>query len=223
MLINVGFSAAVKGGGRNRGSITAEASIIVPLVILSLAAVIYIGILLFQRALIQSAAAAAAEAGASAWPSGTLELENSRPDMGKGKFELYRRIFDSGSEKRLREIEEYALSLSSQNEIIRPAETVVKAAIKDYAVYRKLEVSITKYYTIPLGRFVSIFGGSDRIRVKVRAVSTIDEPVELIRNTDFLIDLEKKLEEKFPALKDLGEKTREKMNEIKSRLKEFAD
>lgn len=223
MLINVELPGVMKHSRSSRGSVTAEAAIIVPLVILSLAAAIYIGLLLYQRTLIQSAASAAAEAGAAAWPSGTFELENSRPAMNNGRFELYRRLYDSGSEKRLREIEKHALLLSSRNEIVKPEETVVKAAVKDYAVYRRLEVSIAKYYSMPLGKFVGMFGGSDRICINVRAVSTIDEPVELIRNIDFLIDIEKKLEEKFPTLKDLGEKTREKMNEIKDKLEEFVD
>ncbi len=206
-----------------RGSITMEASIIVPLVVLCITAAIYMGLLLYQRSLIQSAAVAAAEAGAAAWPSGTFELDNSKPDMDSENYQLYRRIFDSGSARRLEEIEKYALSLSSRNDITAPIRTEAEAVVKDYAVYRKLEVSITKYYSMPLGKMVRIFGGSDNITINVKAVSTINEPVELIRSTDLIIDIEKRLEEKFPALKDLGDKTRDKMNELKGKLVEFVD
>jgi len=203
-----------------KGSITVEAALIVPLVLLSIAAVIYTGLLLYQRSLTQSAAAAAADAGASAWTAGTFSIGTSRPDTGKS--ELYRRIFDSGSERRLREIEEYAAALSTANEIIAPADTAVEAVVKDYAVCRKLEVSISKSYEMPLGKVVRMFGGSDRIVINVKSAAVISEPVELIRNTDFIIDIEKQLENRFPELRDTGGRIREKMNELKSRLEDFA-
>jgi len=203
-----------------RGSFTVEAAIIVPLVLLSIAAVIYTGLLLYQRSLTQSAAAAAADAGASAWAAGTFGTGNSRPYTAKS--ELYRRIFDSGSESRLREIEEYAAALSSAKEIITPADTAVEAVVKDYAVYRKLEVSISKSYEMPLGKVVRMFGGSDRIVINVKAAAVISEPVELIRNTDFIIDIEKQLENRFPELRDIGGRIRETMSELKSRLEDFA-
>lgn len=204
---------------RIKGSFTVEAAIIVPVVILSISAVIYTGLLLYQKSLTQSAAAAAADAGASAWSSGAHDMGSS--GQHTGRFELYRRIIDSAGETRLREIEEYAAVLSSANEIITPVDTIVEAAVKDYAVCRKLEVSISKHYAMPLGEVVKMFGGNDRIEINVKAVSNIDEPVELIRNTDFIIDVEKELESKFPALRDIGDKTREKMNDLKRKLEGF--
>lgn len=206
-----------------KGSITVEASIIIPLVILSIAAAIYIGMLLYQKALLQSAAGAAAEAGAAVWAEGTDALESYRPDRGMESFRLYRRIYDRGAEDRLRKIEEYALSLASRNELVKSEGSEAEAVLRDHIVYRKLEVTITKYYRIPLGRFVKIFGGSDKVRITAKAVSTVSEPAELIRTTDFIIDLEKKLEDRYPGLKKAGEKTRETMNELKERIERFAD
>lgn len=207
-----------------KGSITAEASIIVPLVILSIAAVIYIGLLLYQRSLVQSAAEMAAEAGASAWASGTEAIRTSRPtDPGSDDFRLYRRIFDSDKEERLRKIEEYAVALSTRNEIVPSSGTAAEAAVLDYAVYRKLEVTVTKHYKMPLGKLVKLFGGSDSVAISVKAVSTINDPAELIRTADLVIDIEKKLEDRFPELKKIGDKTRETLNEIKDRLGDFVD
>jgi hypothetical protein len=70
---------------------------------------------------------------------------------------------------------------------------------------------------------MKIFGGSDKVRITATAVSTVNEPAELIRNTDFIIDLERKLEARFPELKKVGDKTRESMNELKERLERFVD
>lgn len=208
----------------DRGSITVEASIIVPLVILAIAAAIYIGLLLYQRALVQSAAEQAAEAGALAWATGTLELRSGKPMEGSfEKFELYRRLFDSEKQSRLECVEQYALAAAERHELVKAVNTSVDAVIKDYAVCRKLEVTISKEYSLPFGRFLKLFGGSDTIEMTVKAVSAIDEPAELIRTTDFIIDIEKKLEKQFPELKDIGDKTRNALNEIKGRLAEFME
>ncbi len=205
-----------------KGSITVEASIIVPIVILSISAVIYMGLLLYQRALIQSAAEIAAEAGASVWASGVNEIHTGKPEAdGFGKAGLYRRIFDSGKESRLETVRKYAADAAVKNELLHPIESKVDVVLKDYAVCRKLEVRIDHHYSLPLGNFLKIFGGSGRIKMSVKAVSSIDEPVELIRNTDFILDLEKKLEESNPELKNMGEKTRSAMKEIKEKVEGF--
>ena len=209
-------------GRHNKGSITVEASIIVPIVILSISAIIYMGLLLYQRVLVQSAAEMAAEAGAAAWASGVSEIGTGKPTKDSfQEIKLYRRIFDGDKEARLECIESYATSIASRNELLRPTETAVEAVIKDYVVCRKLEVKIVKCYSLPLGNFLRIFGGSGVIEMSVKATSSIDEPVELVRTTDFILDLEKKLESNNPEIKNLGEKTRNAMNEIKEKLEKF--
>jgi|LSQX01.1.fsa_nt_gb hypothetical protein len=240
--IGEGRSEVVKGGTKSstkadtrgntkantkadtKGSITVEACIIVPLVILSIVAAVYMGLLLYQRALVQSAAEDAAEAGASAWSYGTCNVVLVKPDKESfEEFKLYRRLFDSDKETRLKNIEEYALSMAQRHELIKPLESSAQAVMKDYAVYRKLEVKICKSYNLPFGKFMKIFGGSDTIEIELKAVCAIDEPVELIRTTDFIIDIERKLENQFPQIKNLGEKSRTAINEIKGRLEQFMD
>ena len=210
--------------GKNKGSITVEASIIVPLMILSLAAVIYMGLVLYQRTVIQSAAETAAVDGAAAWSSGVGEI--STGGVTKNSFDrikLYRRIYDSDRKNRLAEVENHALSLTARGELLRPVETAVQAEIKDYAVCRKLIVTISKSYSLPLGDFLKAFGGSGAITISVKGSSMLDEPVELIRTTDFILDMEKELEENNPDIKNLGEKTRNAMNDMKGRLEKFLE
>ena len=212
---------AYNEAGEN-GGITVESAIIIPLVILSIAAAIYIGMLLYQKSLLQSAAEAAAEAGAAMWVSGSEDPGSNKPGHYTDIM-LYRRLYDSGAEDRLRKIEEYALLLASQRELVKAEWSEAEASIMDHIICRKLEVSISKHYTIPLGKFVKIFGGSDRIRIEAKAASTVDEPAELIRTADFIIDLEKKLETRFPGLESAADKTRETLKNLKERLERFAD
>lgn len=211
-------------GRHNKGSITVEASIIVPIVILSISAVIYMGLLLYQRALLQSAAEMAAEAGAAAWASGVSQIDTGKPRTDSfEKIKLYRRLSDGDREARLECVKSYALSMASRNELLHPTESAAEAVIKDYAVCRKLEVKIAKYYSMPLGNFLRLFGGNGIIEMRVKATSSVDEPAELIRTTDFILDIEKKLEKNNPEIKNLIEKTRNAMNEIKGKLERFMD
>ncbi len=209
---------------KNRGSITVEASIIVPVIILCIAAVAYMGLLLQQKAAIQSAAESAAEAGALAWSSGTDLPFEGKPGVEDIKNpKLYRRLFDGGKEGRLGDVEEYALKLAARNELLKPVNTSVSAELKDYVIYKKLVVSVSKSYENPLGRLSGFLGQSETIDITAVAVSSVDEPAELIRTTDFIIDVEKKVENKFPGLKNLAEKTRNAMKEMKDKLSEFLE
>jgi len=211
-------------GRKSRGYITVEASIIVPVIILCIAAVVYMGLLLQQKAAIQSAAESAAEAGALAWSSGTDVSWAGKPSKDDFKKpEIYRRLFEGGKEKRLGDIEEYALELAAHNELIKPVDTSVTAELKDYVIYKKLVVSVRKSYKNPLGGLFGLFGKSKTIEITAMAVTTVDEPAELIRTTDFILDIEKKLENKFPGLKNLADKTRNTMDEMKNKLSQFME
>lgn len=206
----------------SRGSVTVEAAVIVPTIILSIIAVIYIGLLLYQKASIQSAAEMSAEAGAAAWVSGVSEIGTNR--MAPEEFEkikLYRRIFDSSKETRLSSIEAYALYLSSQNEIIKPAVTEAEAVIKNYILFKRIEVTVSKHYSIPMGNFLKIFGTSGELTITSVAVASIDEPSEFIRNTDYILDIGRTIENNNPEIKNLADQTRNALNIMKSKLDMF--
>jgi len=212
----------VETGRRERGSITVESSIIVPFIILCIVTAIYMGMILHQRALIQSAAETAARAGAAAWAKGLDSIETGIPDKQSLKeIKLYRRIYDPDKEDRLKQIEAYALKLATENQIIKPQDLNVKAEIRDYAILRRLEVEITKHIKVPFGKFMHLFGGSETVAITVKTTAPIDEPVELIRNTDFIIDIEKELENEYPQLKNVGDKVRDFMRSVSERLENF--
>ncbi len=70
---------------------------------------------------------------------------------------------------------------------------------------------------------MKLFGGNDTVTISAKATSTINDPDEFIRTADLVIDIEKKLENKFPELKRIGDKTRETLNDMKDKLKKFVD
>jgi len=207
-----------------RGSVTVEAAIIVPVVILAITAVIYMGQLLCQKASIQSAAEMSAEAGAAAWVSGVGEIGTNRiaPDEFE-KIKLYRRIFDSDKKTRLKSIEAYAIYLSNQNELIKPKDTEAEAVIKNYVLSKRIEVTVRKHYSIPLGNFLKIFGGSGELTITSMASASIDDPAEFIKNTDYILDIEREIENKNPEVKNLTNQIRNALNLMKNKLDTFLD
>lgn len=208
----------------NNGSSTVEAAIVIPVIILSIAAAIYLGLLLYQRSLLQSAADRAAEAGAAAW-------ENRAADTGSGKIEinnlgnegLYWRVFDTTREDKLEKIKRYALAISGKSNILKPVSSDFKVEIRDYVIYKRLEITVKNSYSIPAGRLLGIFGANDRFTINIKSTAIIDDPAELIRNTDFIIDIEKELEDKYPGVKDLAEKTRTVVGDLKGKINGFLD
>ena len=209
---------------RYRGSITVEASIIVPITILSIVALIYIGIVFYQQAQIRSAADMAVEAGADVWSDALADMGTGRAEMlDSAGGSLYWRLVDNESDEKLERITRYTEKALEKGKLLNAATTKVSVNIRDYIVYKKLEVSVENTYELPLGSLLKIFGASGRFSIKVKSESVIDEPVELIRNVDFAIDLEKELEDRFPELKNLREKTRDTLTGVKGKINEFLD
>lgn len=209
---------------RNKGSITVEACIIVPITILSITALIYIGIILYQTAQIRSAVDMAAEAGAAAWSDKSADTGTGRTDVsGSESGGLYWRLVDGGKDEKLGKITRYAKKALEKGRLLKPATTNVSADVRDYIVYKKLEVSVENTYGLPFGSLLKMFGGAGRFTIKTKSEVVIDEPAELIRNVDFAIDLEKELEDRFPEVKSLREKTRDALSGVKGKINEFLD
>ena len=208
----------------DRGSITVEASIITPIIILSILAVIYAGFILYQRALLQSAAGRAAQDGAASWKNVSAEVST-----GKTKVEeladggLYWRLFEAEREDKLRNIKKYAEALMAGCNLLRPESSAVAVDIKDYIIYKRLEVTMENSYLLPVSSIMKMFGSSGQFKLTVSSFAVIDDPAELIRNTDFIVDIEGELEKRYPDLKDLGDKTRGVFGKIKENIDKFLE
>lgn len=209
---------------RNRGSITVEASIIVPFIILSITAMIFIGLVLYQRAQIQSAADMAVEAGADVWSAAGSDTGTGRVEMsGTEGGSLYWRLVDTARDGKFNRITRFTEKALEKGRLLYADNSKVSVDIRDYIIYKKLEVTVENTYKLPLGSLLRIFGVSGCFSIKVKSESVIDDPVELIRNVDFAIDLEKELEDRFPELKDLREKTKDALSGVKGKINEFLD
>jgi hypothetical protein len=59
----------------------------------------------------------------------------------------------------------------------------------------KVKVELSVVYDNPMGGFTSVWGLGRKIIIKTNSVATIDDPVEFIRNTDFILQTAAKVPE----------------------------
>lgn len=205
-----------------KGGMVVEAAIVVPVVVLSLIAVIYMALILYQRAYLQSLADKTAKQAALMWNDSAKDFETGRPGPPDADGDgLYWRIFDRKKEDKVRKILEYADENSESRSLFKGRGIRTYVEVVDYAVYKKLVVTVEDSYQIPIGKLLSIFGMGDSLSIKVTSEAVLNEPAEFIRNTDFIFDIERELEHKNPGIGNLAEKTRNVMNKIKDWLIDF--
>lgn len=204
---------------KKRGSMTVEAAILMPVVIFSIMAAMYMAMLLYHRACLQSLADGAARRAAVLWRYPGWEIDGGIP----GLVDLYRqglywRITDTEKTDKITKLKEYAQKEASCYGILKGSGLCTEVLVENHIIYKKLVVIVEESFKIPVAGLFRTFGMGDFVLLRVRAEAILEEPVELIRNTDFVLDLGRELEGKYPGLKDLGDKTRELMGKIEEKL-----
>lgn len=205
-----------------RGSATVEAAILVPIIIISVTAVIYIGLILCERCTMQSAVDNASEGGSAGWKYAGSDISTGKIHVADlGGDGLYWRIADGRKVLKTDKADAAAYNYRYLHEVKTPEEKASSAEIRDYVVYKELSVKLEQVYRVPVSGLFNMFGAGDRQTAKAQSISIVNDPAELIRNTDFVLDLEKDIEERYPAVKDIGDKTRNTIQQIKEKVNSF--
>lgn len=224
---------------KNSGSMTVEASLIVPLIILAIVAVLYICILLYQQAYLQAVANQVSERGAACWSNiSRMRINDGNFLIESGELkssgdllnpDLYWRITRSSEKDKIADLKKYTLQKLRKNNILESeisklsieeidsSRDKVDIWIKDYIVYKELNVVIKDSYKIPLGDTLKVFGINNRYDIQVHSKAIINDPLEFIRNTDFIADTLKEYEKTEKIL----ERFKTNMNKIKENIKGF--
>ncbi len=211
-----------------KGSITVESSLIIPIVIFCIIAVLYFLILLYQQVYSLSVSDNAAERGAASWSNSRKDVETGRLGINDvGKDGLYWRLFDGKSSLKQDKILNYigkpgqSTSLLNKRSILSNISQEGKINFSNYVIYKNISVSIIKNSKIPVSGVTGGFGIVNGYKTSSFSAQPINDPVELIRNLDFAADIEKELERKNPGLANLVQKTGEIITTIKDKIQEF--
>ncbi|MDQ2085706.1 pilus assembly protein [Herbivorax sp. ANBcel31] len=187
-----------------KGSLTVEATIVVPVVIFTLIALILIGEFLYQQSYIQSVADRTACRGAEVWnnPSKDMIKAQILKDNMKDVC-LYWRIplleSSEAKDKKRSKIEEYTKYLMTNASILgKPDSLDVTAEMaEDYIIYKKIRVTVKAEYKNPFAPILRPFGLKDTIIIKTHSEAVVNEPVEFIRTTDFALDIVREVDNKI--------------------------
>lgn len=210
-----------------KGSMTIEAVIVFQVVFLTVMALIYMGLILYQQACIQTIVERSAQRGAEVWncPAKDMIMAQITKDRMKD-VSLYWRIFgmDSAESAKESKIESYAKYNAWNASILgRPIDIETNVKTDNYIVYRKIRLEMKAYYKNPAGSLLRIFGLDDRISISAHADAVVNEPVEFIRSTDFAADVVKEIDNK--VFKGKGQeavtKVKDAFSNIFSKLKTF--
>ena len=182
----------------SKGSITVEAAIVIPTVFFSVLAVLYLSLLLYQQVHLQSLADRAAESEAAIWSSPSRDMYISRITQADMKErDPYWRFIDMKSQEKRSKIAGYTnLQINAMNVLKSIKTEIGTPELIDRIVYKKLRITIVQTYRIPGGGFLRAVGLSDEFTLKARSESVISEPAEFIRNTDFILEVGKELDQR---------------------------
>lgn len=170
-----------------RGSITIEASLIFPFILLILMITIYIIIYAHEMACLQSLA-----------NSAVLEIQKYYQDSNYSDRIERNLYFDGLSEEA---ISEHVINLVNQGAkeqlLIKDRESLqVEIKKQSYLIYQKFELSIKKDVSIPIKRLDNWINISCNSSIPMKAVvkTKYFQPTECIRGMDFVDDLTSEIE-----------------------------
>ena len=208
-------------GGREQGSFTVEAALIFPVILLTVFALIYMGLLLYEKAYIKSVAHRAADRGAAVWDNPAKDVmigSVTKAELNMGG--LYWQIWDTDVEEKKQKIVGY-VDKQLQLYSILNGDHEINVQVNNYVGYKTLVVNIKNEYKIPIARLLKPFGIEEYYTIHGRGKTGIHDPVELMRNIDFIGDVGKEIYDENPKLQQITDNIRDMIESIGEKLSFF--
>lgn len=172
-----------------RGSLTIETAIVFSTVFFIMISLIYIGMLMYQYAYLQSLASKAAQRGAAIY-------SESCKDMFTGSIYVndmlerdpYDNLFNSNKEIKDSRVNNFIKAQINTYSLLEHGQPEIKVESKNYVLYQKVKVSVGSDYKLPVGNLLKTLGLSSYFTVSAEAEAAVSNPAEFIRNTDFITE-----------------------------------
>ena len=140
---------------------------------------------------INALAQSAAERGAAIYAVESKDMYTGRigPDYYTDE-NVYWRLFDSGKASRMKRVEDYAMAGLNRYRPDRRkySGNAVRVSLRDYYIYKRIEVEINVEYKAPFGAFMSAFMEYP-YPIHAKGIASVAEPAEMIRTIDFGYDI----------------------------------
>ena len=193
---------------------TVEATLIFPIIFLSIMLLIFMGLVMYQQCSLFSLAARSASRGSIIYTTCSKNL-----DTGSLSYEdfkdrnPYRFIWDSEAKDKTNMINNYVKSHIGDNNAYTGLDKTGTYASRQGGMFKKIYVKINMDYNNPVKGIARMFGVQGIFKVDVYATAPVSEPVELIRNVDLVVDY----------LNRYAGGAMEKLSGIKDKLNECVD
>ncbi len=193
-----------------KGSITVEAAVIVPIVIIAVMVVLHIVLIIFQSCIMHIVANNISERAAAVWQKPYISFETGKTTKSDiAKLGLYRR-WDFSSSVDQGELQERGINMLKKASILKSEDVSVDIQYQNTVISQKVIVKLSAGYTNPLGGLTRAWGLGSKTQLNVQSQSVIDDPVEFIRSSDFILETASKV----PLISEFESKWNEIVNKI---------
>ncbi|WDV46941.1 pilus assembly protein [Clostridiaceae bacterium M8S5] len=206
-----------------KGSLTVEAAIVFPVVLFVIFIMLFMCFMLYQNAYLQSIADDIAHISASNWNNVAKLQEHINNDLKcslslYSNSKLYWNIYDTNGNDKLCLIKQYANNCMRIGNVIDgklPEQYRVEINLKNYVVYREINVVIRDSYKLPFRGFCKLFKINEVYMIRKKAKAIINDNAEFLRNVDFMLDVSDQL--------GILESYKETMQKIRANMDKFFD
>ncbi len=197
----------IKNNNKIRGSATIEYVIVFPVVLLVIFALFYLGFVLHQRTVLDSAVSRGTVYAARLLsdPQYTSITDSAGGngdalDFSSGEYNFnisfdiqpYRYILNYSGKNYREKVENKVRSIIAANSIWGLSSNVaVDYHYQNFVLYQ--QITITAEQTYPLPKILALVGVDPELKLKAQSVQAVTDPDEFIRNVDLAIDVVKQV------------------------------
>lgn len=167
-----------------RGSFTVEAAIVFSVIFLLVAALVYIFLIMYQYAFLQSAANKASNVGGYYYSEKYGTECNS-----KLTYDLYWRMIDTKVIHKKAQLNKYISDRVGKS--IIDLDIYSDNSISCKFLVKQLNIRIEAQYPLPIGNMFEILGLPSTLKIRAETNSNIYDNAEFVRNLDIITDIKK--------------------------------
>lgn len=193
---------------------TVESVFVVPVVIISIMLLLFMGIVMYQQSALYSLAARSASRGSIIFSTCSKDMDTGAISYNDFKDRNpYRFIWDSEADAKTGILNEYVADNVGNGSAYTGVDKTGTYAQRQGALFKKLYVKVNMDYNNPIKGIARMFGVEGLFKVDTLASAPISEPVELIRNVDIVSDM----------LNTYASGAMDKLSGFKSKINELSD
>lgn len=169
----------------NKGSLTVELSLLLPIILVAIALIIFLSFIMYQHVYLTAVVNSAVNRAAVIWDNPKIDFATGIVTEEELKANLY--LHENIDEKE-NLIREYIESRLEKFNILNAVNSDIEIKFENYFIYQKIEITINQSYASPTGAFNRFFGVGETFDISAQAHALAMEPEQFIRNIDFLRD-----------------------------------